>query len=140
MSLSIFTIPGFTQANVLHRDLKTDNLLYLPHSGTVVACDFGVGFISNSDMKPGPRGALKYYPVQAIDDSEYYRPWCDEYFASLSLLEILMEKKIYPDLNVPQIKELRRNGIRPDISSELLEKYPKATTWIQNVWNKMDKS
>ena len=64
-SLSLCLLPGLAEANVLHRDLKTDNLLYLPNYGTVVACDFGVGFIINSEMKPGPRGALKYYTVQA---------------------------------------------------------------------------
>ena len=117
--------------------METDNLLYLPHSGTVVACDFGVGFIANSGMKPGPRGALKYYPLQAIDNSDYYTSWCDEYFVSLSLLEILMEKKIYPDLNVSEIKELRKNGIRPDICPDLLAKYPEAVAWIHNVWSKM---
>ena len=81
-------LPGFANANVLHRDLKTDNLLYLPFSQSVVACDFGVGVLTSIGMKAGPRGALKYYPIKAIDDSKYYEPWCDEYFASLSLMEI----------------------------------------------------
>ena len=32
-SLSLCLLHGLADANVLHRDLKTDNLLYLPNSG-----------------------------------------------------------------------------------------------------------
>ena len=45
-SLSTSLLPGFVEAKVLHRDLKTDNLLYLPFSEMVVACDFGVSFMA----------------------------------------------------------------------------------------------
>lgn len=137
-SLSTSLLPGFVEAKVLHRDLKTDNLLYLPFSEMVVACDFGVSFMANSKMKPGPRGALKYYPVQAIDDPNYFKPWCDEYFASLSLLEISKEGKIYPDLGVAQVIGLRKNGSKPEICSKLVETYPDAISWIQLIWNKME--
>ena len=89
-------------------------------------------------MKAGPRGALKYYPIKAIDDSKCYEPWCDEYFASLSLLEILKEGKIYPDLGVAQVIGLRKNGSKPEICSKLVETYPDAISWIQLIWNKME--
>ena len=137
-SLSLCVLPGLAEANVLHRDLKTDNLLYLPNSGTVVACDFGVGFIENYEMKPGPRGALKYYPVQAIDDSNFYQPWCDEYFASLSFLEILTESRIFPDLDVSEIIGLRKTGIEPEIPKDIMEKFPEASAWIVQIGKKMD--
>ena len=129
-------LPGFANANVLHRDLKTDNLLYLPFSQSVVACDFGVGVLTSIGMKAGPRGALKYYPIKAIDDSKYYEPWCDEYFATLSLLEILLESDIFSEKSTSQVIEERRNGILPNSELELLKTYPEAKSWISKIWAK----
>ena len=101
---------GLAEANVIHRDLKIENLLYLPKSNRVVTCDFGVSVLKNVEMKSGPRGALKYYPIKSIDNTKYYEPWCDEYFASLSLLEILNEDKIFRELDIAQAIDMRRNG------------------------------
>ena len=49
-------------------------------------------------MRRGPRGALKYYPIRAVDQPDFYRPWCDAFSASLSLLEIVTEEKIFPGM------------------------------------------
>jgi len=138
-SLSSCILPGFAENGVLHKDLKTDNFLYLPNSGTVVACDFGVSYMKNSDMNPLFHGYHKYYPVQAIANRSYYEPLCDEFFASLSLLEILLERKIYPDLNTNEIIALRKNGIKPKIPKDVFDKHLEATAWIEEIWNRMDK-
>ena len=137
-SISSCILPGFAEHGVLHKDLKTDNFLYLPNSGTIVACDFGVSYMKNSDMNPSFHGYHKYYPLQAISNRSYYEPVCDEYFASLSLLEILQERKIYPDLSNDEIMDLKKNGIRPEIPKDISEKHPEATAWIEEVWNRMD--
>ena len=73
-SLSTTVLPGLEWAGVIHRDLKLENLLYLPKSKRVAFCDFGISVItSDPEMKRGPRGALKYYPIRAIDDPDFYQ-------------------------------------------------------------------
>ena len=86
-------------------------------------------------MESGPRGAIKYYPIVAIDDANVYEPWCDAYFASLSLFEIFTEKKIFPDLNASETKDLRRNGVNPAIDKDIREKYFDGIIWIEKQWN-----
>ena len=41
-SLQSTVLPALERANVIHRDLKLENLLYMPQSGRAVVCDFGV--------------------------------------------------------------------------------------------------
>ena len=41
-SLQSTLLPALERANVIHRDLKLENLLYMPQSGRAVVCDFGV--------------------------------------------------------------------------------------------------
>ena len=134
-SLKAVILPGLLQANVIHKDLKVDNMLYLPSSKSVVICDFGVSALQSVKMESGPRGAIKYYPIVAIDDANVYEPWCDVYFASLSLFEIFTEKKIFPDLNASETKDLRRNGVNPAIDKDIREKYFDGIIWIEKQWN-----
>ena len=57
-SLKNSILPGLCEANVMHRDLKLENLIYLPRSDSIVICDFGVSVIKNDEMKMGPRGIV----------------------------------------------------------------------------------
>ena len=40
-SLQSTVLPALERANVIHRDLKVENLLFMPLSGRAVVCDFG---------------------------------------------------------------------------------------------------
>ena len=128
-------LPGLLQADVIHKDLKIDNMLYLPFSKRVVICDFGVSSLQSVKMDSGPRGAIKYYPIAAIDDAKVYDPWCDAYFASLSLFEIFTGKRIFPDLNTSEVKDLRRKGVNPCIDKDVREKYLDGIYWIEKHWS-----
>ena len=86
-------------------------------------------------MDFGPRGAMKYYPIVAIDNAKLYEPWCDAYFASLSLFEILTEKKIFPDLNPSEVKDLRLAGVCPHVDNDVREKYLDGILWMEKQWN-----
>ena len=55
-SLRKSILPGLSEANVVHRDLKLENFIYIPKSDSMVICDFGVSVIKNDKMKFGPRG------------------------------------------------------------------------------------
>ena len=134
-SLKVLILPGLLQADVIHKDLKVDNILYLPSSKRVVICDFGVSALQSVKMESGPRGAIKYYPIVAIDDAKVYEPWCDAYFASLSLFEIFAGKRIFPDLNTSEVKDLRRKGVNPAIDEDIREKYCDGIFWIEKQWN-----
>ena len=46
-SLNMTVLPGLERAGVIHRDLKLENLLYLPKSKRVAVCDFGVSVITS---------------------------------------------------------------------------------------------
>ena len=134
-SLKVVILPGLLQADVIHKDLKIDNMLYLPSSKRVVICDFGVSSLQSVKMDSGPRGAIKYYPIVAIDDAKVYDPWCDTYFASLSLFEIFTGKRIFPDLNTSEVIHLRRKGVNPCIDKDVREKYLDGIFWIEKQWS-----
>ena len=133
-SLLDSVLPGLLKADVVHKDLKIDNILYLPSSNKAVVCDFGVSVLRNGKMDPGPRGAMKYYPTVAFDNPNIYEPWCDSYFASLSLFEILTETKLFPDLNPSQVIDLRRKGIYPTVDNDVEEKFRDEFLWIRKEW------
>ena len=44
----------------------------------------------------------RYYPIKAVDQRDFCHPWCDAYFASLSLVEIINEEKIFPEMGTAQ--------------------------------------
>ena len=134
-SLQTTVLPGLERANVIHRDLKLENWLYMPHSRRMVVCDFGVSAIASGEAtRRGPRGALKYYPIRAVDQPDYYQPWCDAYFASLSLVEIVTEEKIFPDMGTAEVIEARREGIEPVISEKLRLSFERPISWIKEMW------
>ena len=134
-SLKDCVLPGLSEADVIHKDLKVENMLYLPSSRKVVICDFGVSVLRSVKMDFGPRGAMKYYPILAMDNAKLYEPWCDAYFASLSLFEIFTEKKIFPDLNPSKVKDLRLAGVCPHVDNDVREKYLDGILWIEKQWN-----
>lgn len=134
-------VPGLKTAGILHRDLKTDNLLYLKDEQRVVACDFGVGFVhpdfqdDKSKMKSGPRGALKYYPELAVDFSDSYDFWCDEYFASLSMAEVITEESIYgEDCDTSKAIEKRKNGEMPALTPGLKSDFSDVWSKLEAIW------
>ena len=85
-------------------------------------------------MRRGPRGALKYYPIRALDQPDFYRPWCDAYFASLSLLEIVAEEKMFPGMGTAEVIEARRQGAEPEIPEKLELSFGKPISWIKEIW------
>ena len=108
----------------------------MPAVGRVTVCDFGVSVITSDEtMKRGPRGALKYYPIKAVDSPDYYEPWCDSYFAALSLLEVLMEEKVFPDSSTSSAIQMRRSGIRPDIPDDIRQQFFEPVSWFEEMFD-----
>ena len=90
-------------------------------------------------MDRGPRGALKYYPIRAIDDPDFYQAWCDAYFASLSLLEVVSGEKIYSKMGTAEAIQARRDCVDPEIPETLSETFARSIQWIEEIW-KLEKS
>ena len=131
-------LPGLLKANVIHKDLTLENMLYLPSANKAVICDFGISLICNGtdrEMEPGPRGSLKYYPILGIDHPTIYEPWFDAFTASLSLYEILTENRLHPGCDTTSVIELRRIGVTPCIDMSLQKKYfSYGIRWIEEIW------
>ena len=85
-------------------------------------------------MRRGPRGALKYYPIRAVDQPDFYRPWCDAFSASLSLLEIVTEEKIFPDMGTAEVIQARRDGAEPAIPEKFEFSFGRPISWIKEIW------
>ena len=54
----------------------------------------------------------------------------------MSLLEILMEEKIYKGCDTSEVIEMRKNGIFPDIDQNIKNDYKDALDWIYSMWEK----
>ena len=54
----------------------------------------------------------------------------------MSLLEILMEEKIYKGCDTCQVIEMRKNGIFPDVDQNIKIDYKDALDWIYSIWEK----
>ena len=136
-------LPGLLKANVIHKDLTLENMLYLPSSNKAVICDFGISIICNRTdhvMEPGPRGSLKYYPILGIVYPTFYESWFDVYTASLSLFEILSENRIHAGCDTTEVIELRRIGVTPCIDPILQMKYfSYGIRWIEEIWEQEKK-
>ena len=78
----------------------------------------------------------RYYPIKAVDQRDFCHPWCDAYFASLSLVEIINEEKIFPEMGTAEVIQARWEGREPVISEKRGGSFERPISWIKDgSWN-----
>ena len=113
-------------AGVLHRDIKTENLIIV--SNRLKLCDFGVSKFEKDPIKIA-RGHMRQYPLESICrfNGHVYDKISEIYMLGATLYNILYNKSIYFDLgnNISEITEKQKSGEKPkcDKIDGKIEKY-----------------
>jgi len=104
-------------AGVLHRDVKTENLIIV--SNRLKLCDFGVSKFEKDPIKI-PRGHMRQYPLESICrfNGHVYDKISEIYMLGATLYNILYGKSIYFDLG---------NSIADITEKQKLKEKPKCT-------------
>lgn len=85
------------RAGILHRDIKTENLIIV--SGRLKVCDFGVSQYEK-DKKKIPRGHMRQYPPESICrySKHIYDKISEIYMLCATLYNVMYNRSIYFDL------------------------------------------
>lgn len=112
--------------NVLHRDIKCDNILLVRKNGqlSVQLCDYGVAKFSHENFCC-PRGSLRYYPAKAIEDRHFYTHECDRFMAAFVVYELICEK------DACSSPRKRKNGVFPKWTTKQYLHHQKT---VENIW------
>ena len=97
---------------VLHRDIKTDNMLLVNH--TVKIADFSVSVNTNNMTRMPCRGSIRHYAPEAIDDKALYTEKADVYMFGCLLYEIVHGgERIWSEMTTHDVVTRRLNGEQP---------------------------
>ncbi|KAJ6816981.1 serine/threonine-protein kinase HT1-like [Iris pallida] len=102
---------------IVHRDVKTENMLLEYPSKTLKIADFGVARVEAQNPKDmtGETGTLGYMAPEVLDGKPYNRK-CDVYSFGICLWEIYCCDMPYPDLSFAEVSSaVVRQNLRPDI-------------------------
>jgi cell division cycle 2-like protein len=82
---------------IIHRDLKTSNLLY-SNSGVLKVCDFGLARLYGDPIKKMTPGVvtLWYRPPEILLGEEAYDPSVDMWSAGCIFAELLQKEALFP--------------------------------------------
>lgn len=121
--------------NILHRDLKLDNILLDSNLCAKIA-DFGLSKIYTVTSSPSPndRGPSIYFAPETICDNKYSQK-TDVYSFAFILYELLIGKVQYPNLSMLEFLEnVVYKDLRPDIKKDIPASYRKL---IEDCWSKL---
>lgn len=102
---------------IVHRDVKTENMLLEHPSRTLKIADFGVARVEAQNPKDmtGETGTLGYMAPEVLDGKPYNRK-CDVYSFGICLWEIYCCDMPYPDLSFADVTSaVVRQNLRPEI-------------------------
>ncbi|OHS93305.1 hypothetical protein TRFO_11932 [Tritrichomonas foetus] len=125
--------------NILHRDLKPDNILldndYYPY-----LADFGLSKrqVEEEDgvamMQTGQVGTVRYMAPEMMEEKSTASQKTDVYSYGIIAYEIVTGKEAWANVNGYRLMTLIQSGDRPEINPEIAEKYPAVTGLIENCW------
>ena len=97
---------------ILHRDIKTDNILLI--NNTIKISDFSVSINVNTMSKMPPRGSIRHYSPESIEDKTIYTEQSDVYMFGCLLYEIVHGgERLWHSLNTHQVVQRRSKGDKP---------------------------
>lgn len=102
---------------IVHRDVKTENMLLDYPNRTLKIADFGVARVEAQNPKDmtGETGTLGYMAPEVLDGKPYNRK-CDVYSFGICLWEIYCCDMPYPDLSFADVSSaVVRQNLRPDM-------------------------
>ncbi|KAJ6829394.1 serine/threonine-protein kinase HT1-like [Iris pallida] len=102
---------------IVHRDVKTENMLLEHPSRTLKIADFGVARVEAQNPKDmtGETGTLGYMAPEVLDGKPYNRK-CDVYSFGICLWEIYCCDMPYADLSFAEVSSaVVRHNLRPEI-------------------------
>ncbi|KAH6782531.1 hypothetical protein C2S51_007824 [Perilla frutescens var. frutescens] len=118
------------QKNVIHRDLKTANLL-MDTSNVVKVADFGVARLQNNGgVMTGETGTYRWMAPEVINHQPYDQK-ADVFSFAIVLWEIVTAKVPYDNMTPLQAALGVRQGLRPELPKNA---HPKILILMQRCW------
>lgn len=98
------------EQNIIHHDLKTENILFTDESHTKIKIiDFGISSLINSSCKAG---SLIYLPPEVVNKTNIQSlPSVDVWSIGCIFGEMLSGKRIFENKNIKKIKSNIINGV-----------------------------
>ncbi|XP_042067317.1 serine/threonine-protein kinase STY8-like isoform X1 [Salvia splendens] len=118
------------QKNVIHRDLKTANLL-MHTSNVVKVADFGVArFQNNGGVMTAETGTYRWMAPEVINHQPYDQK-ADVFSFAIVLWELVTAKVPYDNMTPLQAALGVRQGLRPELP---INAHPKILSLMQRCW------
>lgn len=101
------------QPKVIHRDLKSPNMLLLEHGKVIKICDFGTSTKIHTEMT-STKGSAAWMAPEVFEGKRYSEK-CDVYSFGIVLWEMLSRKKPFDEIGPPAFRILWAvySGTRP---------------------------
>lgn len=121
------------QRNIIHRDLKSLNVL-LDSDYRAKICDFGMARLNSNDPKTGLIGTVHWMAPEVLMSSPTYDSKVDVYSFGIFLWELLTGDMPYQDKKPHEIIAIVADGGRPPLPENVPPKLRELITkcWSQN--------